>query len=267
MQATITTFWEPKAGSSEAEYEDSYWTTPDGEGSTELGGSSLHVVVTDGASECLLAGRWAKHLSSTFGSVTGSTDTRKGFLATYSQAVDGWAIERDSYIESREKRGVPIQWYEQPGLDRGAYATLVGLHLMEDSHGTERLWYAAAIGDSCFFQVRNEKLHVSFPLSRADDFSTEPALLPSKAASEETLTRYLRFEQGDWDSEDTFYVVTDALAAWFLRVHASGEKPWEPLRDLDTTGLDEDFRGWVEARRAAGEMRDDDTTLVRIDIH
>ena len=62
--------------------------------------------------------------------------------------------------------------------------------------------------------------------------STEPALLPSKAASEETLTRYLRFEQGDWDSEDTFYVVTDALAAWFLRVSCV-RTPWEPLRDLD----------------------------------
>ena len=170
MQATITTFWEPKAGSSEAEYEDSYWTTPDGEGSTELGGSSLHVVVTDGASECLLAGRWAKHLSSTFGSVTGSTDTRKGFLATYSQAVDGWAIGRDSYLRAAKSVVFPFSGTNQPGLDRGAYATLVGLHLMEDSHGTERLSVRAAIGDSCFFQVRNEKLHVSFPLSRADDF-------------------------------------------------------------------------------------------------
>jgi hypothetical protein len=72
--------------------------------------------------------------------------------------------------------------------------------------------------------------------------------------------------RGDWQSGDSFYAATDALAAWFLRSAHAGERPWEVLRDLDTDAGPPSFAEWVLERRAAGAMHNDDVTLVRIDI-
>ena len=58
----VRTFWVPKRGSSRQEYEDATWVGPDGNGNGEIQHQSLTAAVADGASESLLAGRWARRL-------------------------------------------------------------------------------------------------------------------------------------------------------------------------------------------------------------
>ena len=53
-------------------------------------------------------------------------------------------------------------------------------------------------------------------------------------------------------------LATDALAAWFLRQTEHDDRPWEQLRGLTS----EQFDDLVENLRKAGEMRNDDVTLV-----
>jgi hypothetical protein len=125
-------------------------------------------------------------------------------------------------------------------------------------------WSAAAVGDSCIFQVRAGRLYRSFPMKQADDFDNQPALLNSRAASAETLARHIAVESADWAPDDSFYLATDALAAWILRLVAAGQRPWSPLGDLDTDDGN-DFAAWVDDLRDKGEIKNDDTTLVRID--
>ena len=265
MLAIVSTFTVPKRGSSPQEYEDAVWVGPDGNGSGELQASSLTMAVADGASESLLAGRWARRLVGVFGT-NRATRTLRTFIADYRTAVDGWDDEVAAYIMEREDRDHPIQWYEEPGLAKGAHATILAAEFRDGRSGRAPKWSASALGDSCLFQVRDELLYASFPMSDATSFTYQPPLLGSRGADESVLRRHVKVTTRDWESGDSFYLMTDALAAWFLRLNESGGRPWEPLRDMDTVDAALDFEGWVEERRDRDQMNNDDTTLVRVDM-
>ncbi len=59
--------------------------------------------------------------------------------------------------------------------------------------------------------------------------------------------------------------MTDALACWFFKEREQGNKPWMLLRDLDTQG-NVSFEKFISVLRSAGRMKNDDVTLLRIDI-
>jgi hypothetical protein len=265
MLAITSTFWVPKRGSSTQEYEDAVWVGPYGHNSGELRGPSLTVSVADGASESLLAGRWARRLVKYFGS-NKSTRTRPAFIATYRKAVAGWDDEVAQYMKERAERGSPIQWYEEPGLARGAHATVLAAEFRDGHGGRKPTWSACALGDSCLFQVRDELLYASFPMSDASAFTYQPPLLASRAVDDVVLYRNVRTTASDWEPGDSFYLATDALAAWFMRVSEADGRPWVPLRDMDTRDAELDFAGWVDQQRDFGQMNNDDTTLLRIDM-
>lgn len=265
MLAITSTFSVPKRGSSPQEYEDAVWVGPDGDGSGELQASSLTMAIADGASESLLAGRWARRLVEVFGT-NKATRTRPAFVAAYRTAVGEWDDEVAEYMKEREDRGSPIQWYEEPGLAKGAHATILAAQFRDGRGGRAPTWSASALGDSCLFQVRDELLYASFPMSDATSFTYQPPLLASRGVDESVLRRHVKVTTCDWERGDSFYLMTDALAAWFLRLNESGGRPWEPLRDMDTLDAELDFADWVEEQRDRDQINNDDTTLVRIDM-
>ena len=55
--------------------------------------------------------------------------------------------------------------------------------------------------------------------------------------------------------------MTDALAQWFLQKFEDRRKPWQDLRDIESN---DHLARLVETLRHAGQMRNDDVTLVRI---
>lgn len=262
----VSTFWVPKRGSSSQEYEDAAWVGPHGNGNGEIQRRSLAVAIADGASESLLAGRWARRLVQVFGDTSSATRTRSGFIAAYQEAVGGWDQEVLEYTTEREQRGAPIQWYEEPGLAKGAYSTILAVKFSEGREGLPATWKAAGLGDSCLFQVRDESLYSSFPIADAASFSYQPPLLASRGADVGVLRRNIEMKTSDWEPGDSFYLATDALAAWFLRANEAEGKPWEPLRDMGILDTELDFTGWVDERRDLGQIHNDDTTLVRIDM-
>lgn len=263
MIAHASTFYVPKRGSSYQEYEDAWWVGPDGHGNGEIQLKSLRVAIADGASSSMLAGRWAKHLVEVFGVARGVARAKHEFVEAYREAARRWDDEVREYINDREQRGVPIQWYEEPGLAKGAYATLLVVEFSDGRQGYPPRWKAAGIGDSCLFQVRGESLYSCFPLDDATEFSYQPPLLPSRMAENDVVRRNVCLGTQNWEPEDRFYIATDALAAWFLHNSNTGEQPWVPLRDFN---VDVDFAAWVDQQRDLGEMHNDDTTLVRIDM-
>ncbi len=264
MWAYVSVFQAPKRGCSPEECEDNAWVSPSGDRSGEVSEARIRLVVADGASESLLAGRWAACLTRSFGRSGALTTSRQGFSRAYQAATEGWVRYVDWYIRDREQRGVPIQWYEEPGLARGAFSTLITLEVK--SAVTGGVWRAAALGDSCLFQVRDEALRVSFPIEAACELSSYPPLLPSRLADNEALRQSLAPNEGDWQPGDSFYVMTDALAGWFLAAVDSGGSPWGTLRDLGSTDVI-DFQTWIDLNRDNGCLRDDDVTLVRLDMY
>jgi hypothetical protein len=243
----------PKAGNSEAEYEDAYRLAP---ASGESG--RLRVAVADGASESMLAGRWAGALAEAFASADGPAyDDPAGFAATVAAAADGWPDLVAAYVAGRDDRGSPLRWYERPGLAKGAFATLLAVAVDD---GEEPGWRAAAIGDTCLFHVRDGALLSAFPVESAAEFGTAPPLLGTLGADPGLIAERVLLRSGALGPGDVLYACTDALAAWILARTEDGAPPWGVLDGLDDAG----FADWLDAERAAERMGNDDVTLVRV---
>jgi Protein phosphatase 2C len=260
----VSAFKLPKIGASDTENEDAYWHGPGWGGDDDP--QSLRVIIADGASESLLAGRWARHLTEVFAAAPEDIGTGTGFIAAYERAAAGWQAELARYVQERADRNSPIQWYEEPGLARGAYSTLLAAEFRSSADGEDAYWVAAALGDSCLFQVRAGELRDAVPLYDSVGFSNQPALLSSSGTAAEVLGRHLSIKTGDLYPGDTCYLATDALSAWFLRMVETGEswnEPWRPLQFLDDS---DQFRELIGKLRHDGAIRDDDTTLVRVDM-
>ncbi|MFF0572441.1 hypothetical protein [Streptosporangium saharense] len=238
----------------------------------EIDVASLRVAVSDGASESVLAGLWAQSLVDHFVSVppealvSGESFGREAVMVTAS-----WEVTLGDYIARREANGRPIQWYEQPKLDRGAYATLLAISFCVSEERDladlrrEGRWSAVVIGDCCLFQVRNGALITAFPLARSEDFGTSPDLLNSRNQDAQLISERVAMSSGSLRQQDDIYLCTDAVAAWFLREVEHGGRPWETLRDLGTSdGLN--FADFISGERASGRMRNDDATLIHIAV-
>jgi hypothetical protein len=55
--------------------------------------------------------------------------------------------------------------------------------------------------------------------------------------------------------------MTDALACWFLKAYEQGQKPWKIKRTAP-----KDFEKWIVKLREAREIRNDDVTLLRVEL-
>jgi hypothetical protein len=254
------------------EYEDAYAFLPPASTGEEIDVASLKVAVSDGASESVLAGLWARSLVDHFVNAPLKALVAPDDFGLYAvTATSSWEATLGDYIARREADGRPIQWYEQPKIDRGAYATLltVGFHPPMDGNladpRDDGRWSAAAIGDCCLFQVREGSLITTFPLTLSEEFGTSPHLLNSRNQDSPLISKRVVMSTGSLRQQDDFYLCTDAVAAWFLREAAEGRHPWETLRDLGTSdGLE--FADFVVEERASGRMRNDDATLIHVAV-
>jgi hypothetical protein len=159
----------------------------------------------------------------------------------------------------------PLPWYAEEKVRKGAFSTVLGLTLEDqDKNGGSGVWKALAVGDSCLVQIRNEMLLSSFPLSSAAEFTNSPFLLGSSPEANTGIDSEVRSMTGDWQSGDRFYLMTDAIAAWFFREVENNQAPWHALGDLDTDELP--FRPWLDELRTTHQMRNDDVTLYRIEL-
>lgn len=238
-------FYLPKHGSSEAEYEDAF----------SLGQDGLRFAIADGAMETSFSGVWARQLVRAF--------TKRKLSVPI-------AIQELKPLQSRWEKIVhrhPLPWYAEEKASNGAFAAFIGLELLQQhaEAGTKRIWRATAAGDSCLVQVRRDEIIGAFPLADSSSFNNRPNLLSSAAAMNGNDTGIITNSTGSWGCEDVFFLMTDALACWFFQEREQGSKPWILLRDLDTQG-NVSFRKFIADLRAERRMKNDDVTLVRIDI-
>ena len=103
----------------------------------------------------------------------------------------------------------------------------------------------------------------ALPVVRAEDFGSTPWLLGSSISADKSLERKGIVHSGDWCLDDRFWLMTDALAQWFLRESEAGGKPWETLERLRPLP-DAAFAAWVEEQRDARKLRNDDVTLLAV---
>jgi len=254
----IDSSWLPKEGNTLLEYEDAFY--PKLTGSYEK--EQVTVAVSDGASESMLSGKWAEFLV--------RLSCKKGscivnFDVFINRSCRGWKLWLKSYIKTRKRNFKPILWYEEPGLIAGAFASLLCLNLHnENDHNSN--WDAIALGDSCLFQVRDNELITSFPIANSSQFDSRPYLLSSNPTNNTHVSKHVKRLSGQWQKNDSFFLMTDALAAWFLKQVEDGETPWISILDSGTTNYVQPLGELVKYLRERGAIRNDDVSVIRLDL-
>ncbi len=233
----------PKRGNDPSECEDSF----------SLGDATFAFAVSDGASDGIYSDVWARILTESYcrdNSESWSIDDFSEWVSSCRR------IEWQDWHQRLEATDLP--WFAREKLRNGSFATFAGLRFAPDLSGA---WEACLYGDACLFVVRNDALLFSFPLASSDDFNNSPPLL---ATLREPSPEHVRLERDQAEAGDNFYLVTDALAQWFLAEHERGDKPWIAFN----TGVltDEDLASFVTESRGHKLLRNDDVTLVSIEV-
>jgi hypothetical protein len=205
--------------------------------------------VADGAGESAYSGLWARLLAEEF--------VRGGEAQA---AWPGWIapLQKRWADAVRLPPGAePLPWYLEERYNQGAFATFLGAVVDEGG------WQALAVGDSCLFHVRLGEMQKAFPLTHSSQFGNSPWLVGSRTSTDEVPLRQGLQAAGDWQPGDRLWLMTDALARWFLHAAEAGEQPWRMLEEL-LGQTDDRFAEWVHQLRASRQLRNDDTTLVGV---
>lgn len=187
-----------KNGCAPEEYEDAFAPSDEASMTTDR----FTCAVADGATETSFSGLWAKILCQGF--VEGETALQN---------------MQENWLREVSKRELP--WYAEQKLESGAYAAFVTLTLEEK--GNKILWSSKALGDSCLFHIRDNKLLSSFPVKDWSEFNNSPLLLASRADRNEEALAAITEESGEAEKGDQFLLMSDAISNWFLREHAEGK--------------------------------------------
>lgn len=224
---------QPKHGHGDHEYEDAVAANP------HLG----RFAIADGASESAFSGDWARCL-----------------VRSYVEHRHDALVENDWFAQARREfgnivAGRPLPWYLEEQLREGAHAAFLGFSLTPRAdHMWD--WHAVAVGDCCFFHLRGSRLTLSFPLTSSGDFNQLPKLIDSRWDS-------LPVQRQTWGracTGDVFLLMTDALAKWSLERDESRTPIWSDLLRSDA------LPGLVQSASAAGQLRNDDVTLLLIEL-
>lgn len=242
----------PKNGNRLEENEDAYY--PIGNERSFSRRRKFTCAISDGATRTSFSSLWANLLVK-------NPVIRKEGVSQQSiiSAQTGWT----SAINSMN-----LPWHAEEKVKQGSYATLLWFRLQESAVKPGGYFKATALGDSCLFQIRNCEILTIFPIKNAESFAEDPVLISSLSVKNQhiwaTLTE--RTIRGCWQSGDQFLLMTDALAHWFIKQLEMSESPITKITDI----LDEPvftqyrFEQLVSNLRSADEIKNDDTTLVRL---
>jgi hypothetical protein len=218
--------------------------------------------IADGASEGgPSSGLWARLLAEDF---VRSSDPSRPWPRSLQRVQQRWQNEI-----ARLAPQTDVPWYlseHDRTTDNAGFATFLGVVLERADTGDPWHWQARAIGDSCLFHTRGDDLVSRFPVNEAMDFDSTPWLVGSRSPIEE-LAREDRCHVHNSSAQDgdRLWLMTDALAEWFLLRWHVDERPWgqtEPF--LDAAATLDSFAQWIDRLRRTGQLKNDDVTLLGV---
>ncbi|MCP9493421.1 MAG: protein phosphatase 2C domain-containing protein [Pyrinomonadaceae bacterium MAG19_C2-C3] len=243
-------FMSAKDGASIAECEDA----------TAVNEARRRYAIADGATEAFDAGSWARALVQSWAAEDESSrDTDEGFRL--------WARAVGERWES-EWSGRELAWYAEAKREAGSFAAFAGVVFDTDEQGLK--WRAVALGDACVIHRRGNVIVRAMPIDDARKFNATPQLVPSRAERHADVWQHLCIEAGEARDGDVLLLLTDAAAAWYLRLFAEADstvmKTVTKFENALACGRDEELNSLIDAERRAGRLRDDDVAAVRIEV-
>jgi len=245
LSCTIKSFTCVKAGNSTDENEDSLLAPS---GSFE---GNIRVAVADGATESSFSLEWADLLVSYYKDFPNfETD----FFTLFPDIKGSWLDRIDS---------ANLEWYAQQKLELGAFASFLGA----DIDLSTKLVKIIAVGDSNFFAFKNGKMIQAFPIERSETFSNTPVLISSELHKNKIEDEFFKKATFEIATGDVLIVATDAISQWILKEIEQENYPINELLDLPDTKIDSwPFQNWLDKLRRLHLIKNDDTTLVLIEI-
>ncbi|HMA32974.1 MAG TPA: hypothetical protein VKY74_00730 [Chloroflexia bacterium] len=246
----------PKAGKTEAEYEDA----------AVVDDATGIYVVADGASDSVFAGLWAQLVAQRFADGLPAASDAQSWRDWLQPAQTAWqtTVHAD-----------PLPWYVEPKIRQGAFATCVALILRPAATpGGLGHWGVVAVGDSCLFQISGAHNGTpasrspaagGFPISNPAEFGTNPLALCSNPEYNEVVWPHLAHTSGTWQPGDLFILASDAMAHWIMQ-ELVPVGAWDRLLPLLDAADDTAFRALVAAEWDNGLLRNDDLTLLMIRV-
>jgi hypothetical protein len=208
------------------------------------------VVLSDGASESFDARNWANLVVNKFLDTEPSDEGICSCIQAYGSLHDPSTLS----------------WSKAAAYERGSFATLV---IAQDDPDRQTV-VITALGDSLAVWSNGDSVIDTVPYSRAEQFTEKPTLL---ATRQEFNSSVDAGERGPWNRREWSYnlqgtclllCMTDALGAWLLQSQEQGDSL--AFRRLSKIRNSHDFLQLVEAERASGAMRRDDTTLIIVTL-
>lgn len=231
----------PKSGNALSEYEDAFCYSPHREADV------FRLAVADGATEASFSRQWARLLVRAYCDGQFADDALR---MAFPELQSKWLAK----VSAK-----PLPWYAEEKLQMGAYSSLMGLTLHAPMENEVGKWEALAIGDSCLFKIQNKELIVKWPLDSSAQFNNSPILLSTKSENNDGLV-VPQQTSGKWSPGDLFYLMTDAMAQYYLQVVEQGGLPESAMPDLSSA----EFSEYVAGLRSSGQMRNDDVTFLRV---
>jgi hypothetical protein len=177
----------------------------------------------------------------------------------------GLQKKKPSYAHD-EKKPLLIYTSETAGgiakNQNGAYAAFIGLSFFESAH--ELHWQAIAIGDACLIIWRQNAIIKSFPLDEPENFGFRPFLLPSNRNVQQAILEKVEVRSAPVLPGDSYFLLTDAIAAWFLRAARSAPEEIVRLEHMLDCGNRDELDEFIEDARSNGSLRNDDVGIVKI---
>lgn len=249
MELIFQTFWIQKEGNEEKEYEDAYYAPKRVVLDKD---QKILFAVADGATESVFSNIWANILVKAY---------VRGQLSPLSFGDDIPPLqEKWNYILGK----MELPWHAIEKLKQGTHSSLLGLKIFFSfEHPNWGLCEALALGDSCLFQVRGNQVIKSHPISKSTEFNDTPSLVSTSKAHNNLFIERRRITKKLWRKSDYFYLMTDAMALWFMHQNEMGNNPHMLLQELMYSDR-KHFIEFITELRQKRLIKNDDVTLICI---
>lgn len=202
--------------------------------------------VSDGASESIFSGLWARIL------VERAVSLSPPQFVTVRSVLDAMVDRaRDAWYSGINWEG--LKWNVKNKATRGgSHATLLIVHVGETV-------VSSAVGDSCLFIRKGGQQLVSFPIRHVNEFGITPSLVWSGYGGAPLRKRVST--RNPWKvfsytgPYDEVLLATDALSAWVMSEGAGGAM--ERLRSEEPETL-------LPSLQREGSVRNDDLTFILV---
>lgn len=257
MKIDASAFSMSKIGNSDEDYADAYYIPrPHNNNHFSGSGEKFLFAIADGATEAAFPGIWAKLLVNSYGN---------GYLR-WDNFEDN--IPNLQLIWEKVVNKMDLPWYGKEKVKQGSASTFLGIKFTENKIDCKDygIYEIISIGDSCTFQVRNDSLIKYYPVKASNLFNSNPNLVYTLPSLNMGLGDLIEMRTRIWHRGDTFYLMTDSLSHWFLKEVEEGNTPWITLNSIDRESSRLDFSEFVSNLIGINHMRNDDATLIRIEI-